>query len=84
MGREDPLEKGVATRPSVLAWKIPWIEEPGGLQSMESQRVGHDLANKPSMAQHMGQGSQINNRRSSVKDVRRRGKNKIGNKMSVK
>ena len=46
LGREDPLEKGVATRPSVLAWKIPWIEEPGGLQSMESQRVGHDLATK--------------------------------------
>ena len=42
VGWEDPLEKGVATRPSVLAWKIPWIEEPGGLQSMESQRVGHD------------------------------------------
>ena len=40
--REDPLEKEMAIHPSTLAWKIPWTEEPGGLQSMESQRVGHD------------------------------------------
>ena len=39
--REDPLEKGTATHSSILAWKIPWTEEPGRLQSMESQRVGH-------------------------------------------
>ena len=37
------LEKGMATHSSVLAWRIPWTEEPGGLQSMASQRVGHDL-----------------------------------------
>ena len=36
-GREDPLEKEMATHSSVLAWRIPWVEEPGGLQSMESQ-----------------------------------------------
>ena len=42
LGREDTLEKGMATPSSILAWKIPWMEEPGGLQSMESQRVGHD------------------------------------------
>ena len=41
-GRSDPLEKEVATHCSTLAWKIPWIEEPGGLQSLGSQRVGHD------------------------------------------
>ena len=41
-GGEDPLEKGVATHSSTLAWKSPWTEEPGGLQSTESQRVGHD------------------------------------------
>jgi len=41
-GQEDPLEKGMATHSSVLAWRIPWKEEPGGLQSMGSQRVGHD------------------------------------------
>ena len=42
LGREDPLEKEMATHSSTLAWKIPWTEEPGGLQSMGSQRVGHD------------------------------------------
>ena len=39
---EDPLEKGMATHSSFLAWRIPWTEEPGGLQFMASQRVGHD------------------------------------------
>ena len=42
LGREDPLEEGMATHSSVLAWRIPWTEEPGGLQSMGSQRVGRD------------------------------------------
>ena len=42
LGGEDPLEKGMATHSSILAWKIPWTEEPGGLQSTGSQRVGHD------------------------------------------
>ena len=41
-GREDPLEKEMATHCSILAWKIPWTEELGGLQSMEWQRVGHN------------------------------------------
>ena len=44
LGQEDPLEKEMATHSSTLAWKIPWTEEPGRLQSMGSQRVGHDLA----------------------------------------
>ena len=39
---EDPLEEEMATHSSILAWRIPWTEEPGGLQSMGSQRVGHD------------------------------------------
>ena len=39
---EDPLEKGMATHSSILAWRIPWTEEPGKLLSMGSQRVGHD------------------------------------------
>ena len=42
LGREDPLEKGLATRSSILAWTIPWTEEPGGLQPMGSQRVRQD------------------------------------------
>ena len=44
LGREDPLEKEMAIHSSALAWKIPWTEEPDRLQSMESQRVGHDWA----------------------------------------
>ena len=40
LGQEDPLEKEMATHSSILAWRIPWMEEPGGLQSMGSQRVG--------------------------------------------
>ena len=46
LGWEDPLEKGMATHSSILAWEIPWIEEPGGLKSMELQRVRHDLVTK--------------------------------------
>ena len=42
LGWEDPLEKEMATHSSTLAWKIPWTEEPGRLQSMGSERVGHD------------------------------------------
>ena len=42
LGREDPLEKGMATHSSILAWRIPRTEEPGGLQSMGSQRIRHD------------------------------------------
>ena len=44
LGREDPLEKETATHSSLLAWRIPWTEEPGGLQSTGSQRAGHDRA----------------------------------------
>ena len=42
LGWEDSLEKGMATPSSILAWRIPWTEEPGGLQSMRLQRVEHD------------------------------------------
>ena len=42
LGREDPLEKEMVTHSSILAWRIPWTEEPGGLSSRGSQRVGHD------------------------------------------
>ena len=47
LSREDPLEKEMAIHSSTLAWEIPWTEKPGGLQSMGSQRVGHDLVMKP-------------------------------------
>ena len=46
LGWEDPLEKKMATHSSILAWETPWTEEPGGLQPMGSQRIGHDLATK--------------------------------------
>ena len=46
LGWEDPLEEGMATHSSILAWEIPWTEEPGGLQSMGSQRAGYDWATK--------------------------------------
>ena len=42
LGQEDPLEEGIATHSSILVWIVPWTEEPGGLQSIGSQRVGHN------------------------------------------
>ena len=42
VGQEDPLEKGIPTHSNILAWRIPWTEEPGGLQSRGSPRAGHD------------------------------------------
>ena len=42
LGKEDPLKKGVASHSSILAWRIPWTEKPGGLQSMGSQRMRYD------------------------------------------
>ena len=50
LGLEDPLEKGMATHSSILAWRIPWTEEPGRLQSMGSQRVGHDWVTSLSLS----------------------------------
>ena len=47
LGREDPLEKEMATQSGMLAWRIPWTENPSRLQSMESQSVGRDLVTKP-------------------------------------
>ena len=47
-----PLEKEMATHTSILAWEIPWTKEPGGLQSMGLQRVGHDLETKQQRRQH--------------------------------
>ena len=50
LGQEDPLEKEIATHSSTLAWKIPWTDKPGRLQSMGSQRVGHDWATSLSLS----------------------------------
>ena len=46
LGQEDPLEKDVTPHSSILAWEIPWTEEPGGLQCMGPQKIGHDLVTK--------------------------------------
>ena len=54
LGGEESVEKEMATPSSILAWEIPWTEEPGGLQSMGSQRVGHNLATKQ-QKQYQGQ-----------------------------
>ena len=61
LGWEYPLEKGMATHSSILAWRIPWTEEPGGLQSMGSQRIGHDWStNSFHAVQGEGYGMSIN------------------------
>ena len=52
LGGDDPLEKEMTDHSSILAWRIPWTEEPGGLQSMGLQRVGHDLATEQQQQQH--------------------------------
>ena len=52
LGQKDPLEEGVATHSSILAWRIPWTEESGGLQSMGSQRVGHNWATEHTSHTH--------------------------------
>ena len=49
LGWEDPLDKEMATHSSILTWRIPWTQEPGELQSMRSQRVGHDWGTNPSL-----------------------------------
>ena len=53
LSQEDPLEKEMTTHSSILAWEIPWTEEPGGLQSMGSQRVRHNLATEQEQGAHM-------------------------------
>ena len=71
MGGEDPLKEGIATRSSILVWRIPWIEEPGRLQSIRSQRVGHDcsdlaLSNSMPKSRGEGEGKMDAGRRGSV------------------
>ena len=53
LSQEDPLAKEMATHSSILAWEIPWTEEPGRLQSMGLQRVGHDLGTKQQQQCHI-------------------------------
>ena len=53
LGQEDPLGKGMATHINILAWEIPWTEEPGGLQSMGLQRVGYNLVMKQQLVHYI-------------------------------
>ena len=55
LGQKDPLEKGIATHSSILAWRIPWTEEAGGLYSVGSQRVGHNWASNTNTIQNIEQ-----------------------------
>ena len=69
MGQEDPLEEGMETHSSILAWRIPWTEEPGGLQSIVLQRVRHDQATLSHMP-HTGSAERLlipKNRASATK-----------------
>ena len=54
LSQEDPLKKKMATHSSIPSWKVPWTEGPGGLQSMELQRVGHNIATKQQKQQILG------------------------------
>ena len=70
LGWEDPLEKEIATHSSILAWEIPWTEETGGLQSMGSQRVGHDRVTKQQISHPlMPTGSLPSNPHSSLSEL---------------
>ena len=53
LGQEGPLEKGMATHSSILAWRIPWTEEPGGLQPMGLERAGYDWVTKHNIQQEL-------------------------------
>ena len=53
LSREDPLEEDMATHSNILAWRIQWTEEPGGLQSIGSQRVGHDYGDLACMQRNL-------------------------------
>ena len=62
LGREDPLEEGVAAHSSVLAWRVPWTEEPGGLQSVGLHRVGHNCVRSTHMHNEVGSGTVADNK----------------------
>ena len=67
LGQEDPLEKEMAIHSSTIAWKIPWTEEPGRLQTMGSQRAGHDLVT--SLLPQAWTGSELGNRERVLKKM---------------
>ena len=68
LGREDPLEKGMATHSSILAWRIPWTKKPGGLQPMGLQRFRHDWVTKHTHTGLLG-GSVVKNPSAEARDA---------------
>ena len=62
LGQEDPLEEETATHSSIPAWRIPWIEDPGGLQSIGLRRVGHDWATNAPGGLQTVEGTKVNSR----------------------
>ena len=70
LDQEYPLEEEMATHSSILAWAIPWTEEPSGLQSMGSQRVGHDWATEQAQDQRNGSWSQVISKRAGAGEYR--------------
>ena len=77
LGREDPLEKGLATLASFLVWKIPWTEEPGELQSTGSQRVGHEWLTQTQKNKDLSTGEQLNNSTSIQQNTAWQQKNQL-------
>ena len=69
LGQEDPLEKGLATHFSILAWRIPWAEEPGGPQSVGLQRIGHNLVTEQQSEQRVSLVAQIVKNPPNAEDV---------------
>ena len=68
-GQEDPLEKEMATHSNILAWKIPWTEEPGGLWSLGSQTVGHDWALMHTYKQNISMGKRVKYKKKIYTDI---------------
>ena len=83
LGQDDPLEEGMATHPSILAWRIPWTQEPGGPQSMWKQRVGHDWSDWARMPQ-MEKAHTEQQRPSAAKIINSKKKKRSSNMKSVK
>ena len=75
LSREDPLEEGMATHSSILAWRIPWTEEPGGLQSMGSHRVRHNQSNLACTHKYVrgAEAMVVNEMRNRIMNKKRRG-----------
>ena len=84
LGREDPLEKGMATHSSIPAWRSPWTEEPGGSQSMGLQRVGHSLQLTLSHTDTEMASSQLPITRTTAKPMAKPGKDVISTDMVKK